>query len=311
MMRGNRSGCPGLLAGLMLALPGVLLGATVEPEPGRAYAGNTEIGVSSLGVRFTIPAGWQGALSADGEAFLMQPGQGQAYLIALADRMNKAEALQTLAGPVPLDAQLQLLLQGSVQQQGSQLSARYSVAGQPTLTARARARVGSGGVSAGLFLVAESASIGQFEPALSSAFRSLKLESPQSTSSAGKTTAETSGNGGGSDRWSDYLKGKHILRFFSGSGYTEEQHLWLCSDGTFFRRFDGGGFGGGSPGASGAFQSHYDGRWQATGQGAHGQLILNFNGEQTSQYALRWDYEENKLYVDGKRWLHDKNEACR
>ena len=88
------------------------------------------------------------------------------------------------------------------------------------------------------------------------------------------------------------------MRYYTDSGYTDEQHLWLCSDGTFARRGAAGGFGGG---ASGAFQSDSTGRWQATGAGANGTLTLQYSDGSVARHELYWDYEKNRLHLDGKR----------
>ena len=139
---------------------------------------------------------------------------------------------------------------------------------------------------------------------LDGVFKSLKTQASQSTAEKSKPENNTSTD---IDKtWLTYLKGKHIVRFFTGSGYSEEQHIWLCSNGNYIRRFDSGGFGSG---ASGAVQANYDGSWTATGQGERGRLILNSADGRVS-FNLRWDYDRNRLYVDEKRWLHDKNNAC-
>jgi len=140
---------------------------------------------------------------------------------------------------------------------------------------------------------------------LDQVFSGLKLQ-PKQTETIGQSQAIENTGEAGDKSWLGYLKGKHIVRFFTASGYTEEQHIWLCSNGNYVRRFDSGGFGGG---ASGAFQGNYDGSWTATGEGENGKLVLKSpDGE--SVYDLRWDYHKNHLYVDGKRWLHDENNVC-
>ncbi len=44
--------------------------------------------------------------------------------------------------------------------------------------------------------------------------------------------------------------------------------------------------------------------------GEYGGLTLHYGDGSTAQYEMRWDYQENRLYVDGKRWLHGENEFC-
>ena len=146
--------------------------------------------------------------------------------------------------------------------------------------------------------------MGGFRQQLDDVFRSLKVQVNQS---AGETSKPENSDASETDKsWLSYLKGKHIVRFFTSSGYTEEQHIWLCSNGNYARRFNSGGFGGG---ASGAVQSNYDGTWTANGEGERGRLILN-SADVQLLFDLRWDYDSNRLYVAEKRWLHDKNNVC-
>lgn len=277
----------------------------VEPQPGQVYSGGTEISVASLGIMFVIPENWKGALSPEGESFLMEPPNATATMFAIADTMSRDEAFSTMQGPIPLTDTVQLVLKGQVNRGSDDMSAKYSVSNNPQLTALAKARAGKNGTSIAFFLVSSVADMKTQSLNLEKVFGSLVMENVKPMTPAASTAA--TGSGSTDKSWQTYLKGKHIVRFFTGSGYSEEQQIWLCSNGQYVRRFDSGGFGGG---ASGAFQGNYDGSWHATGEGGHGQLILQAQGNQVSTYDLRWDYQKNQLFVDGKRWLHDKNNVC-
>ena len=47
------------------------------------------------------------------------------------------------------------------------------------------------------------------------------------------------------------------------------------------------------------------------GRGGSGTLTLQFSDGTVARHELSWDYEKNRLFVDGKRWLHDTNQRCR
>lgn len=277
----------------------------VEPRPGVVYDAGRELGAESLGVSFTIPRGWRGSLAPSGEAFVMEPVEGPAMLLAVADRLSASAALAFLSAPIALSDELRLLPAGELRLTGARYQESYSVAGEPGLVAEVRAESVANGTSIAFFLLTTPEQLARFRGALTAAMDSLVSAEPAPPDSRGQEKA-ASGGGESVDSWAAYLRGKHIVRFFSGSGYTEEQHLWLCSDGRFLRRFNSGGFGGG---ASGATQSRYNGVWRATGEGAGGQLVLE-TGEGTVTYALRWDYDSSRLYLDDRRWLHDRNDRC-
>ena len=278
---------------------------SVEPDPGQIYSGGSLIDSHELGVQFSIPNNWKGGLHPSGEIFLMEPQGGGAIMFAIADIMSPDQAYQLLQGPVEVPDVGQLNPRGSISRSGNIFSAIYEVAFNPALAAEVRAKSADNGTSIAFFLVSEKAQMQRMRQQLDGVFGSLKTHEVQSIAETSEPENNTAA--GTDNKWLTYLKGKHIVRFFTTSGYTEEQHIWLCSNGNYIRRFDSGGFGGG---ASGAVQANYDGTWTATGEGERGRLILNSADGQVS-FNLRWDYDTSRLYVDGKRWLHDKNDACR
>jgi hypothetical protein len=111
------------------------------------------------------------------------------------------------------------------------------------------------------------------------------------------------------------MRGRYIVYYYTGSGYHEEDHIWLCSDGTYYRSNSSGGFGGGA-----------SGRWQATGTKPEvGILTLTtgpgvFRGDTTfgsweentgpSQTSFKLSIQDNKLYLNGSKWFRDNNQRC-
>ena len=289
----------------ILALVATSAALAVAIQPGQLYSGGTRLEVAELGAAFTVPNGWRGTLPAGSEFFLMQPeNDPDVYILATGDRATRADLAATMGAPIALGDGLSLHPTEPVGARGEILTGRYDVrGGQVPLVGYGEAVVSSHGVAVAYVLIARAQSLAAHEATLRALTASTDLGAPAAVA----PPASAQGSGSGGDRWDTYLKGKYIVRYYTATGYTDETHLWLCSDGTFSRSASAGGFGGG---ASGAFQGGSSGRWTATGAGADGTLILNYGDGSTARHALRWDYQENKLYVDGKRWLHDKNEYC-
>ncbi len=289
------------LLGWMAARPA----PAVEVVQDQIYPGDTRLEASELGVAFTVPSGWRGVWPGGSEGFVLQPESDPAvHILALGEEGTRAELAAMMGAPVDLGEGFSLDPTGAVTERGQVLIGRYRVRGGASeLSAYAEALAGEHGVAIAYVLIAPSELLARHETTVGALVASTRLEAPGGGApSAGASTAE------GADRWDTYLRGKHVVRLYSGSNYTEEEHIWLCSDGTFQRTSNSGGYGGG---ASGAFQGGGAGRWTATGAGATGALTLHWPDGSTSRYDLRWDYEENHLYVDGKRWFHDQNEVCR
>lgn len=272
----------------------------VEPASGQIYPGGTRIGGASYGLEFTIPQSFQGGL--DGEVFVMQATEPSANLLLMAESTSLEQAKVLMQGPIPISPFIQLELQNPLEQQGLRLSGEYSVSSNAQLHAMGQSLSLENGLSVAAFLISQKSELARHQAALEQLMGSIKAVSATAkTQNTGSQSAEETDTS-----WQNYLRGKHIVRFFSGSSYTEEQHLWLCSNGQFVRRFNSGGFSGG---ASGATQAKYDGHWQANGTGETGQLTLQ-SPSGVSTYQLRWDYDQSRLYLDGKRWLHSDNQLC-
>lgn len=100
-----------------------------------------------------------------------------------------------------------------------------------------------------------------------------------------------------SGHWGSYMSNRHLVRYYSGSSYNEEEHLYLYSDGTYSRSFNSGGYGGG---ASGATAGGNRGTWSAHGPSNNGTLVLRGSNGQQRSYSLTLD---GALYIDGTKWL--------
>ena len=311
----RRDGGYAALSCVLLALltgAGRLSAAAVEIEPGRFYSGGTRLGVAEYEVAFTVPKGWRGALPHGAEVFQLQPEDGaDAVILAIADAGTRDELARTMGEPIALGNGAVLRPAGEAEMRGRALARRYAMAGAGTAyAAYGEGLAGTNGMAVAYVLIAAPDAIGKWEAALRALTDSTDLgpAAPSPQQGAGGTGDGAQGEASGAaDRWDVYLRGKHIVRLYTGSGYTEEEHIWLCSDGSFRRRGSGGGFGGG---ASGAFQSDSTGRWTATGAGELGELVLHYRDGTSGSYQLRWDYAENHLYVDDRRWFHDENRVC-
>ncbi|MEX2528578.1 MAG: hypothetical protein WEA09_13180 [Gemmatimonadota bacterium] len=293
MRMGHREACLALcLEVFFMAAPGA-----AQIQAGRVYSGGEQISDAESGLRLTLPSGWRGRLSPDGESFILESETGDGYMVVLAEELSEAEARRQMSEPVDLGGGVTLIPDGAPQEVASgHLTAPYTVRGPPTeFLGTVDVRLTRTGLGVVFILLSPP----PLAPAQQEAMRefafSLGVEAP---------TVQASG---GNDAWEPFLRGMYLARYFTRTGYTESTELWLCSGGVFHYNSQGGGFGGG---ASGAAQSTGGGRWSATGAGATGTLVLTWgNGEQSSM-GLRYDYENSRVYVDGEHMLQGNNERC-
>ncbi len=283
------------LASLFALVPGSPAPAQ-DIAPGVQYTGQATLSAPEYGASFVLPAGWVGMLPEGGEFFVMRSQQFDAYIFAAIDEMTVEAARKAMGEPIALGDGLVLRPSGPVQAAGRVLTADYDVAGarQP-LAGHVRTTVGEHGLGLSLIAAAEPEHASRLRDAVRTIGESLTLARP-----APEPAAAPPPRGGGA--WADALRGRKLSYFFTRTGYTEEDYLWLCPDGRFFHSAQSGGFGGG---ASGAFQSSNAGRWSASGPPGEGTLVLSYNDGRTARYALTLD--GTKLFLDGKRYFRESS----
>ena len=287
---------------IAVGLAVVVLAAVATPavgqiQPGRVYTGGEQIGDPQLGLTLTLPAGWRGSLSPDGESFLLESEAGGGYMVVIGDQATEAEARQQLTEPVDLGGGVVLTPNSAVQDVASgHLTSSYSVSGaQSEFVATVDVRLTQAGLAVAFVLLSPAAAAGGHLEAMREFAFSLGV------------TEATAQSGAGGDEWEPFLRGAYLAKYFTATGYTESFELWLCSDGVFYYNGQSGGFGGG---ASGAAQATDGGRWSASGAGQTGTLMLEWSNGERSSWALEYDYEQNRTFLDGDRWLRGDNERC-
>ena len=110
--------------------------------------------------------------------------------------------------------------------------------------------------------------------------------------------------GSADSEWDRTVRGRKLHYLYSSDGYTNEEQIDLCSDGSFAKSGGGGGFGGGTPGASGAWQHGGSGRWTIT----NGELVLGYPSGEQESYTLSWD--DDKLFLNGYRYFRTTLDRC-
>ncbi len=272
--------------------------AAVEIQSGVIYPAGTTVESSQIGVSLTIPQGWQGVLPQGAETFVMESAELQARLYLVIEAVSQQQLEQALSEPLALGGGIVLHPVSKPRNNRGLLEADYSVLdmGQ-SISAFVSARILKPQLGA-VVIVLPANQGGQLKQAASRIIESIEtLALPEAAPAMPSA---------GANSWQAYLRGRHIQRYNTHSDYQETQSLWLCSDGSFRKSFQSGGFS--MSGASGATQSGNQGRWQAQGDSSgEGSLTLQFVDGGSASYHLAL---KDKLYLDGKQWLRVKNGYC-
>ena len=259
-----------------------------EIKPGQRYNGPTVLSVGQLGLSFTLPRDWIGALQ--GDYFLVGSQTVGGLIILSSDKMTIDQAKAWLSQPQALGDGYVLYPKGDPQV--TQQTVRVNCAlsdGATQLEGRVHVRIGPHGIGLAVVTVAPSRPLGPIAQAADAIEQSVQFSQPVAPK-ASVTGA-----------WGSQLAGVKIIRFYTGSGYQEKEYYNFCPDGSFYRVFESGGA---TPNvASGAFLDQNGGAWSASGSLDGGQVHLQYRNGNTA--VLQVAIQNNKLMVNGKRWLRD------
>lgn len=261
-----------------------------EIAPGTPYTGPTTLDVRQLGLSFTLPQGWVGALQ--GDSFLVGSHTIGGFVILSADKMTVDDAKVLLSQPQDLGDGYILYPQGTPQTTSGTVRVNCLVTdGSTQLDGRVHVKVGKHGVGLAIVAVAPSRQLGPVAQAADAIEQSVTFKKP-----AVPRPSPLKGE------WKAQLAGVKIIRFYTGSGYREKEYYNFCPNGTFYRVFEAGGF---TPNvASGAFLDENGGTWSAAGTLDNGQVTLRYRNGTT--HVLTVAIQHEKLMVDGQRWLRDR-----
>ena len=259
----------------------------VELEPNRQYAGPQELTVATLGVSFTLPQGWIGAMQ--DSYFIIGSNTEPGVIILGADRMTGSEAVSFLSSQQDLGGGYILAPTGAPRQDGNAVSVDCVVTnGMQTLQGQVRAVLGGHGIGVAIIAVAPDAeSIKRTAAAIEQSITLAEPVLPEPGELEGP--------------WVQQLAGVQIVRFYHGSGYSEKEYYNFCPDGSFYRVFEAGGV---TPNVgSGAFLDENGGKWSVSGPLSSGTIHLHYQNGNVQ--ALRVALESGGLMVNGDRWLRD------
>lgn len=108
------------------------------------------------------------------------------------------------------------------------------------------------------------------------------------------------------NQWQTFLRGKHLIYFYTTSGFSERTDIYLCSSGGFVFRSDASSL---SNNGSGAVGANSDGNWKISPNGAS--LILEFRNGTTREYKISRRQGNNEIGLNGNRFLIQTQNECR
>jgi hypothetical protein len=291
---------------VLLTLAGPLSSTPARAAPTELVAGvvhpaGAELSVAGLGLVFTVPAGCEGALSAEVGGLVLACARRQGLALAAGEAGVDLEGLRAaLSASLPLDPTLTLVPRGSPQAEGQRLRVDYSVAQAPDHAGLGLAVAGDNGAGVLLLAAAPTAELPAWQHSLEALAASLRFSAPGAPSAAGPAAGPPQG------ALADTLRGKRLRYLHSNTGFTDEWSIDLCSDGSFRYRRASSAFSSGFSGDfSAATEDVQGGAWSVQGQ------VLTLRYEQGAVEQAPLVQQRDGWYHGQTRYfLVDENSHC-
>lgn len=297
---------------LLAALGGGLAqGDAEELQADQRYPGLASVQSSSVGVSFTIPAGWVGKFGQDAKSQVLVLGSNTTEGVGLAILQTD----QTVGGLAAMLNQAQdlgagvvLSPSGSARVEGSRVMNRYQ---NVQYVGWALGEVGQARNSVVFFLAGPLKNEATYVQLLKDLAASTRFFDVVATAQSRPAVSGSEGQA-----WAGILSGQ-ALHYFStynsggaSGGMSAHRILHLCSDGRFVYSGDSS-ITMNVPGANASRggRSQLNGRWQIEpSTETRATLILDVAGGSPLRWPLR--YEGGKLFLNGQRWLREASKTC-
>ena len=192
-------------------------------QPGVQYKGEAKLEFPDYGASMVLPAGWVAVLPKDGNDLLMRSEVFEAYIFATIEEMTVEGAQSAMTEAISVGNGIVFHLKGQVKLKDSVLTADYSVSGSRSpLVGQVTAVVGKSGRGVSFMAASGPQDAPKLRAALGRISGSLSLLRPKSESIDSQAK--------GASPWAEHLSGHKLSRFFTRSGYTEEEYIWLCPE---------------------------------------------------------------------------------
>lgn len=256
---------------------------SLAARPARPQAGQPERRVSDANgaYSFTAPAGFDSQQSDEGFALV---NGARTFLVAV-----KAHDFQTFE---------QFAAQANLERDGLTLAGKVQDVGRTGKTFRVTKQTSQGVAVVDTFVLFSPHGGGLLVVAISDAANSEEgfraaLRIAESVAFSKPQASEVA------RQVESVLRGKQLIYFYNGNGYSERKEIYLCPSGGFFFRTDATS---NSNLGSGGFASGADGDWKVVSRGGL-TLLLQFRSGATHEYKISARQASNEIGLDGKRYF--------
>ncbi len=265
-------------------------------KKGAIYQQGEAIYAPMVGYKGVVPTGWFGTIPQGEEYFLMIPNSNTTgYMFVNANKQSLTQLSAMWKTSFALTDNIIITIKGEPKISGNSMTADFTVSGaREPAVGYAHAIEGGHGWTIVMILLSPVSKNTEFKSNFDELVNSSSVEAPSITTVHGDWN------------WAEYMKSKYLMSYMSESGYTEQNEIWLCPDGTFRSKIM-------SKGALKLESSDYRGRkngtWTADGIGEKGSLSLTF--EKKPPVTIELEIKDDKIFLNGGRFFALENRDCK
>lgn len=269
---------------------GLVLFCCFVPVRSFAQGGAAErLSDAAAGFSFVPPSGWTGNRAEDGFSFVNQD-----KTILLVVRSHRYNTFEAAVRDTKLDADTKILVEPQDLRNGGKFVrlAKQTSEGLAVVDIFVLFSQNGGGVT--IIGLSDEKNASDSLNATASIAKSIEFTKPQMPVASSST-------------WESVLSGKHLLYLYSGNGYFEEKHFYLCASGVFLQKTGEGGFSPGDvDGPSFGARGGRRGTWTVSGD----TLVLRFQDGSVGQFTLTRRQASNEVGLNGKRYFIENQSVC-
>jgi hypothetical protein len=270
-------------------------------KPATMYNAGDTIYSPRLGIRTTVPQGWQGVLPRDTEVFLLMPTEnmvGEIFVVVnngvnlLSQEERWKKGFETSPG-------LTLAPDGAITKRGNDViavTAKMVGANANNNQAKAylEAKCSPSGFCVVFMLTADASSLDRVKSGLQEFVDNTKFVEPSNRSPYENFD------------WKKFLSSKVLLNIDYESNSKREDEVNLCADGKFYSHLTRTGiFGDQAKG----YQGKKKGQWDVKSEGSKATLTFTFEKRPPVEVVL--EARDEEIYVGERRYFVGESQTCK
>jgi len=279
---------------VLLSISGNLI-AQSRLKPGHVYQSGDSIYAPLSGIKALVPQYWLGLLPQESRVFtLMSANSTDDNIFVFVREDNIQSISQRWANGVEIDEGINAFLENPAEISEDRIYGEFKQTNDPKARIIGEAQCGFFGKCVIVFALTDTRGIENIKIALKEFTESITFVKPGTEDLYNDFD------------WPSYLNGKYIFNYQSNQYFRKENHLWMCSDGSFTTSLKRKGV---LKEEAEQYKGKKKGTYLVTGKGKYGKIVLEFKGAPTLE--IDTEIRDDKVYINGFQFFVTDHNTCK